>query len=406
MLLSEVWSVAALAAATVLYFLYIYVRHLWILRKFKGPFPFPIIGNCYDPDVVQSILKYFAKARRSYGSIFVFFTFSQASLVVLDPIVVRRILSDGRAFPISTQCTNIFRYILGNGLVTSLNEVHRKDKEIFATYFTREAIAGRSFAFNVIADQAVDRLTRTRSSTNISLLFEICTLRMFMKFFSGTEYRQYPESERILCEMLSEATHALSQLIMFGLPLFPFLPQVKALDTVIKEIKIDFAFSLNRRRAEHAEGINLDCEDCLNAMLAQRYTEKEMFDHFITLLSAGHETTAYFVSYLVYLLAQHQDVQDQLRAEIQQHFQGRTEVTPDDIAELSYLSKVMQETLRYYAIIPLLTRTSAEEVHIKEANVTIPKGVEIVMPIAIINRCDLFRIFLIACPYIQLVALV
>ena len=382
---------AAVFTVLLLYILVVYIRHLWILRRFKGPIPLPLVGNCYDPDVVQSILKYFAKARRNFGNIFVFFSFMHASLVVLDPVVVRRILSDGRSFPISTRCTNIFKYVLGNGMVTSTGDKHKKVRSMFADHFVRNRIADRSFAFNVVADKAIDEMLqlsrRTKKSINFTDFFEVCTLRLFMKFFNGSEYRDFPETERIMCEMLTKGEDALSVLISIGLPTYSFLPQVKVLDIVKKEIKQEFLISLCKRRAEHVQGMNVDTEDCLNAMLAEHLSETDMFDHFITLLSAGHDTTSYFSSYMIYLLSQHPEVQDQLRSEIREHIGSRSEVSPDDIAELPYLAKVMQETLRFYAIIPLLTRISAEEVYIKEANIVIPKGVEIIIPLAIINRC-------------------
>jgi cytochrome P450 len=51
-----------------------------------------------------------------------------------------------------------------------------------------------------------------------------------------------------------------------------------------------------------------------------------------------------------------------------------------------YLTKVMQETLRIYSVVPGITRVCTEETYIKEASVTIPKGVEILMPMSLVNR--------------------
>lgn len=41
---------------------------------------------------------------------------------------------------------------------------------------------------------------------------------------------------------------------------------------------------------------------------------------------------------------------------------------------------------RLYSIIPAVTRVATEEVHIKEANVTIPKGATVMIPMFLINR--------------------
>jgi cytochrome P450 len=185
---------------------------------------------------------------------------------------------------------------------------------------------------------------------------------------------------------VSEASNATGTVVIFGLPIFKFMPQVKIMDKCVSEIRKEFDVAVAKRRDDMSKGVVLEIDDCLNAMFQENMQDKEMFDHFITLISAGHDTSAYFSSYLIFLLAKHQDVQDKLRAEVQNHFKGRSEVTPDDIAELTYLAKVMQETLRFYAIIPGVSRKSVEEVHIKEANCTIPKGVELFIPMSIINR--------------------
>ena len=57
----------------------------------------PLIGNCYDPGALQ-FLKYLGKLRKKYVEMFTFFAFSKPYLVVCDPAVVRRVLSDTKTF--------------------------------------------------------------------------------------------------------------------------------------------------------------------------------------------------------------------------------------------------------------------------------------------------------------------
>jgi cytochrome P450 len=376
-----------------LYFTAIFVKHCWTLRKFSGPFALPLVGNCYDPEVAKSIFKYLAAQRKRYGKLFIFFGFSKARLVVMDPVVARRVLSDAKAFPKGTDYTTTFAYLFGNGLVTATGDRHKQDRALFGKYFVRGNITKQAPVFNQICDHAVDDLLKDALSTNgkfksvdIQHFFAVCALRLFMQFCTGQDYRKFPDREKMLCKVVSNASNATGLLVLFGIPPFKFLPQTKVLDKAILEVGKDLTQAIQLRREAHARGEELETEDCLNAMLEAKMGDKEMFDHMMTLICAGHDTTAYFSAYLVYLLATHQDVQTKLRAEITEHFKGRKEVTPDDLAQLSYLAKVMQETLRVYAIIPGLTRISSEEVHIKEANVTIPKGVEMLIPLSIINR--------------------
>lgn len=131
---------------------------------------------------------------------------------------------------------------------------------------------------------------------------------------------------------------------------------------------------------------NCDIDDCLTAMIKDNFNDKDMKDHMITLIAAGHDTTAFFSSYMCFLLASHPESQEKLRQEINTVVGDSPVVTADHVAEMKYLAKVMQETLRLYSIIPCVSRTAAETVHIKEANLTIPEGITTLIPMYLINR--------------------
>ena len=90
---------------------------------------------------------------------------------------------------------------------------------------------------------------------------------------------------------------------------------------------------------------------------------------------------------MVYLLAQNQEKQDKLYQAIMDKVGNKEIITADDFADIKYLICVMMETLRYYAIIPGVSRVATEDVTFKEAgNVTIPKGTNIMIPMFVINR--------------------
>jgi len=155
-----------------------------------------------------------------------------------------------------------------------------------------------------------------------------------------------------------------------------------------KPLKRFWPFS-NRSLKQGEKKINkgeCDIDDCLTAMITAKLSDQDMDDHLMTLICAGHDTTAYFTSYLCFLLATHQDAQDKLRKEIIDAIGNRSAVTADELVEMKYLQMIMQETLRLYSIIPAVTRVATEEVYIKEANITIPKGANLMIPMFLINR--------------------
>ena len=373
------------ALAFFLYLTVVFLAQCYKLRKFRGPFAAPLVGNCYNMEAMK-FLGYISKLRKRYGKVFTFFgLFNKAFLVVCDPQAVRRILSDNKTFIKGTDYTQIFAIAFGQGLVTSNGDKHKHDRGIFGKYFIRSSISKSMEIINSHTAEMInsDQLV-INNEFNIEHFFAILSLRLFTYIFVGKDYRGLPKRENEIAAAVSKGSSAVGRMITLSLPshsLNPFVQEIKkARDIFWDEIKEDIA----SRRIAIANGDTRD--DCLTAMINANYSDKEMLDHLATLISAGHDTTAYFCSYLCYLLSEHQDEQDLLRAEINQVMGNRTVVTENDVTDMKYLSKIMQETLRLYSIIPALTRYCTEEVHIKESNFTIPKNTNVMIPMFLINR--------------------
>lgn len=96
-----------------------------------------------------------------------------------------------------------------------------------------------------------------------------------------------------------------------------------------------------------------DREDILSLLLSARdeagqpMTEQELRDELVTLLLAGHETTASALSWALYWVHYLPEVQEKLRSELKQLGNSPE---PSEIARLPYLTAVCQETLRIYPI--------------------------------------------------------
>jgi cytochrome P450 family 110 len=93
--------------------------------------------------------------------------------------------------------------------------------------------------------------------------------------------------------------------------------------------------------------------DILSMLMAARteggkaLNEQELRDELMTLLVAGHETTATSIAWAMYWIHKIPEVKDKLLTELDQLFQATdTSPTPAQIAQLPYLSAVCQETLR------------------------------------------------------------
>ncbi|KAK9855658.1 hypothetical protein MYU51_002293 [Penicillium brevicompactum] len=78
----------------------------------------------------------------------------------------------------------------------------------------------------------------------------------------------------------------------------------------------------------------------------------------VNMLLAGRDTTACLLSWTFFLLAQHARVLVKLKAEISSVVGSRTEINQNDIHKMTYLAKILKETLRLYPSVPVNTRTA------------------------------------------------
>ena len=366
------------------------------LRAFRGPLALPLIGNCYLKEALF-LMRYLSQLRKKYGKHFTFFAFTKPYIVVCDPISVRRILSDSKVFIKGTDYTETFAVAFGKGLVTSNGEQHRKDRSKFNKLFVKTSVAKHMKMINRVTTELIDEMLQpdgelaksTKGETNangvvfnIEHYFAVLSLRVFCNFALGQGLGR--EKEEWLAGVVSHGSFAVGRMITLGLPMWDIFPATGTIKSSRKSLwELLKVLVDERKKNPLPEG---EDGDCLSVMIEENMTDQEMNDHLVTLLSAGHDTTAYFSAYCMYLLSTHQEVQDKLRGEIAARMKGRSEVTADDVTEMKYLNCVMQETLRLYAIISNVSRHCTTTTHIKENGVTFPAGCDVLIPMFLINR--------------------
>ncbi|KAM0332611.1 hypothetical protein ACHAQA_002895 [Verticillium albo-atrum] len=116
------------------------------------------------------------------------------------------------------------------------------------------------------------------------------------------------------------------------------------------------------------------------ALESGAFTDENLVDQMMTFLAAGHETTASAMTWAVYLLCLHPDVQSRLRDEVRRSLPSPdtdTPVSAPDIDRLPYLAAVCAEVLRYYAPVPMTLRETARDTTID--GVAVPRGTRIVL---------------------------
>lgn len=95
------------------------------------------------------------------------------------------------------------------------------------------------------------------------------------------------------------------------------------------------------------------------------------------------------MSYCLYELAKNPKIQQKVHAEIDRVLEAAGPdgvVTYEMMNDLKYLECCIDESLRKYPIVPLLFRVCNEEYQIPETDLTIPKGVSVMIPVLGLQR--------------------
>jgi cytochrome P450 len=131
------------------------------------------------------------------------------------------------------------------------------------------------------------------------------------------------------------------------------LATVRTLDGLVSDL-------VKSRRGKPQTG------DLLALLLAVRdedghgMDDKQLRDEVVTLLFAGHETTANTLTWACYELSRHPEVQNRVAGEVHAVLRDRSP-TVDDLPELAYTRRVVDEVLRLYPPAPFLSRRAVEE---------------------------------------------
>ncbi|KAG6990200.1 Cytochrome P450 monooxygenase FUM15 [Fusarium oxysporum f. sp. conglutinans] len=146
---------------------------------------------------------------------------------------------------------------------------------------------------------------------------------------------------------------------------------------------------LKEKKAAIMEKQDNHFDDLSLLIKSNNFSDEAIKDQLLTLLAAGHETTASSLTWACYLLTKHPEIQAKLREEIR-------EALPEDLnndraidlagilEQLPYLNGIMYETLRLYPTVPMTIRHAVHDTRI--GGQFIPEGTDIIVSIWYINR--------------------
>jgi cytochrome P450 len=140
-----------------------------------------------------------------------------------------------------------------------------------------------------------------------------------------------------------------------------------------------------RREAAHDRG------DVLSSLVLARYDngspmpDQQILDEMMTMIIAGHETSASVITWVLYLLSLYPEMEARIVDELNNVI-GNSPLQLTHLPQLSYLDRVIKETLRLYPPGWLIGRTPLNDTKLSSSGTTIRKGELIYISPFIIHR--------------------
>jgi cytochrome P450 len=346
-----------------------------------GPRGLPLIGNAHS--FARDPLAFLGGVSGKYGDMSFFKLGGIRVFLASRPDYIWEILVTQRAkFEISTMRSRL-ELGLGRGLLTSRGDLHSRQRRLMQPVFRKSRIDSYAQFMVAYAQRTRDAW---RADQEIDATEEMMKLAMAIVAQSlfGHDIEEDAESvSRNLGILLSYFSRLMSPLrFTLRLP----LPSTMRFRRAIRELDEVIYRMIEQHRRNPAGG-----EDLLSLLVQAKddetqtqMTGKQLRDEIFSLLMAGHETTANVLSWTLFLIAQHPEIDALLHAEVSAAIAGRSGFEPSDLNSLPYARMVITEAIRLYPPAWFIGRTALEDVTI--GGYTIPKGASVLFSQYVMHR--------------------
>ncbi|MGI9488768.1 MAG: cytochrome P450 [Geminicoccaceae bacterium] len=277
--------------------------------------------------------------------------------------------------------------ILGEGMVTADGATWKHQRDVARPAFHNREI--QSFG-PVITGVAGDTIERWRSVAAEQGVLDMhqemmhVTLRIASKALFGVDLEaEAEESSALLNVTMAAGLKRMNALV--AAPMFLPTPNNRVLKAARRSLEqmIDKIIQASDQESDDLLGRLLDDHGARDPARRTR----QFYDEAITILLAGHETTANALSFALHLLGRHPKIAARLREETRQIL-GDRPATFGDLPSLVYTRRVLDEAMRLYPPAWVIDRNCTEEDEI--GGYGIKKGSLILMSPYVIHRHPAF----------------
>ncbi|XP_060176325.1 cytochrome P450 714C2-like [Lycium barbarum] len=368
-----------------------------------GPQPKFLLGNILEikksreaaakvasnGDVVVShncgatLLPFFDQWQRQYGDVFMFSLGNTQIVHVTQPEMVREI----------TTCTSLDLgkptyqakergSLLGNGILTSNGPFWAHQRKILAPELYMEKVKGM---INLVQDSVLTLLSSWNKQIEVQGGIAEIKIDPDMRSFSGDVISKacfgsnFSKGKEIFFKLRALQEVSSKRVLSTGIPGMRYIPsknnrETWALEKEINTLILNIVKERTKPRSEKdllqmiLEGATIKSKPSQNAI------DSFIVDNCKNIYLAGYETTAVAATWCLMLLAANPIWQQRVRDEVLQICKGQVP-DADMIRQMKQLTMVINESLRLYPPVAVVSREALKEMKFGEINV--PKGVNI-----------------------------
>ncbi|KAL7215601.1 hypothetical protein ACSBR1_027701 [Camellia fascicularis] len=314
----------------------------------------------------------------TYGGIFRLTFGPKSFLIVSDPSIAKHILRDNSKAYSKGVLAEILEFVMGKGLIPADGEIWRVRRRAIVPALHQKYVAAMISLFGKATDRLCQKLDAAASNgedVEMESLFSRLTLDIIGKALFNYDFDSLTNDTGIVeavYTVLREAEdRSVAPLPYWDIPIFKDIsPQQKRVTAALKLINetLDDLIAMCKRMVEeeelqfHEEYMNEQDPSILHFLLASGddVSSKQLRDDLMTMLIAGHETSAAVLTWTFYLLSKEPSVMSKLQNEVDSVLGDRFP-TIEDMKKLKYTTRVINESLRLYPQPPVLIRRSLED---------------------------------------------
>ncbi|XP_061373178.1 ent-kaurenoic acid oxidase 2-like [Gastrolobium bilobum] len=343
-----------------------------------GDMGWPIIGNMWsflrafkssDPDsFISSFVSRFGRT-----GIYKALMFGSPSVIVITPEACRRVLTDDDNFILGWPRSTV-ELIGKKSFIAMSYEEHKRLRRL--TSSSINGFEALSLYLVYIEEIVKSSLEKWANMGQIEFLTELrkLTFKIIVHIFLGSEGNAFMESLEREYTALNFGVRAMR----INIPGFAFHKAFKARKTLVAI----FQSIVNERRKQRKENLSRQNKDMLDALIdvedenGRKLSDEEIIDVMIMYLNAGHESSGHITMWTTLLLQKHPKYFQKAKAEQEEIIKKRPPtqkgLTLQEIRQMEFLSKVIDETMRVITFSLMTFREAKSDVRIN--GYTIPKG--------------------------------